>query len=176
MKLTKNESSWSYHKQVNTFITKQMRGWSSTIAVRQGAMRGIWDSERQPHSSGSLSEDSKKGRGLSRNELSSLTPKPDEELLWEGKRWKGQFSITHWKVFFKMQTVFVQRHTFHNQSHRRPCPLIYWCNCCWSAGWLQPPCTWSYQEHTFQSLWCLGLTGGTDGGDCPTTTKAHEEH
>lgn len=44
------------------------------------------DSERQLHSSGSLSDVSKNGMGLPCDELSTLSPKPDEELLLqEGK-------------------------------------------------------------------------------------------
>ena len=43
----------------------------------------IQDSERLPHSSGSLSDDSN-GRGLSRTEESTLTPKPDDEVLLQG--------------------------------------------------------------------------------------------
>lgn len=59
------------------------------MAVRQGAMSGVWDSERQLNSSGSLLEDSKKGSGLPRNGVSTLSPKPDdEELLWEGRGWR----------------------------------------------------------------------------------------
>lgn len=152
-----------------------MRRCSTAGAVHQGAASGVWDS-RQLNSSGSLSEDSEKGSGLPRSGVSTLSPIPDEELLWEEKGWRDQIQHSMSKTTLQNARHSVQIHTFHSQSRRRPCPLIYWCNRCWSAVWLQPLCTWSYREHTCWYVWCWDLTGGTNGVDCPITTKVHEEH
>ena len=85
---------------------------------------------------------------------------------WEGST--PEFQTGNW---YMMQ---VKGHTFRSRSHRSPCPLLYQCNACWNIGWLRPPCTWSYQGHTFRSLWSRGPTGGTDGADCLITTMVCE--
>lgn len=73
-------------------------------------MSGIQDSERLPHSSGSLSDDSN-GRGLSRTEESTLTPKPDDEvLLQEGK-------ITGSILQQKLENNSLKCKLFHSMLH-----------------------------------------------------------
>lgn len=66
--------------------------------------------------------------------------------------------------------------TFQNQSHTRPCPLIYWGNHSWNAVWLQLQCIWSCLGHKLQSLRQWDWTEEIDGVDCLITTMAFEQH
>lgn len=147
----------------------RLRGTKGCVSGHNDGRKEFW------RTAVGLCQHSKKGTGLPRVWVSTLCPKPDEEeLRWE--EWQQIWGVNSASEVGELSyDIFAKAGTFHSRSHRWTSPICWW-NRCWSAVWLQPPCTLSYREHTSTSWWCWGPTGGTDGVDCPTTKKSYEEH